>query len=249
MKLMSCAAVRRRLAAYYDRELPIRDVIDIETHLNDCQPCVRELKGFEAMGAALRLVAAPAPADDWTGLQPGVISRMRAEQQQSWPARVGRMFDDLHLVWIGLASTTATFLCAAAVLSMLHFATTERRDDSLAALIAVYAAPYGSDINPIRFDSRISVPTVPENGVVFATLENATSGLDCEVAMAAQVSREGLVSGLELLGEAPDQREAAGLLRALAGGRLEPARFSGEPAAVNLVWLVAHTTVKGKYRS
>lgn len=248
MTLLSCAAVRRRLPAYYDRELPVPELIAVETHVQDCPPCGRELRELEVVGSALRLVAAPAPADDWTGLQPGVISRMRAEQQESWTARVGRMFDDLHLVWIGLASTAATFLCAAAVLSMLHVAPTERREDSLAALISAMAAPYGSDLNPIRFDSRIRVPTVPDDSVIYATLENATAGVDREVALAAQVSREGLVSGLEVLGSGSDERETAGLLRALAGGRLEPARFSGEPAAVNLVWLVAHTTVRGKSR-
>lgn len=249
MTLLGCAAVMRRLPAYYDRELPVQELISIESHVQDCARCAAELRGLETIGSALRLVAAPAPADDWTGLQPGVISRMRAEQQESWAARVGRMFDDLHLVWIGLASTAATFLCAAAVLSMLHFAPTERRDDSLAALISAMAAPYGSDINPIRFDSRIQVPTLPGDSVIYATLEQeASAGGDGEVALAAQVSREGHVAGLEVLGPAY-QPETAGLLRALARGRLEPAQFSGEPAAVNLVWLVAHTTVKGKYRS
>ena len=42
----------------------------------------------------------------------------------------------MHLVWIALASTAATFLCGAIVLGMLHFASPER-DDSLRAMIAV----------------------------------------------------------------------------------------------------------------
>lgn len=249
MTLLSCAAVQRRLHAFYDRELPVREQIAIESHIDDCPPCARELRGLTAVGDALRLVAAPAPADDWTGVQPGVISRMRAEAQESWTARVGRFFDDLHLVWIGLASTVATFICAATVLTMLHMASMDRRQDSLAAIFAAMSAPYGSDLNPIRFDSRIRMPTVPEDGVVYATLENAVAHDDHEVALAASVTRDGVVSGLEVLGRAEYRRETQDLLQALTRARLEPARFGGAPAAVNLVWLVAHTTVKGKVRS
>ena len=91
---------------------------------------------FGSIGDELRAAAAPAPSGDWTGLQPGVISRMRAEEHESLPARANRMFEDMHLVWIGLASTAATFLLRRVVLSMLQFASPERAD-SLAAVIAV----------------------------------------------------------------------------------------------------------------
>ncbi len=248
MTFLSCAAVRRRLQAFYDRELPVREQIAVETHVSECPPCGRELRELETIGNALRLVAAPAPADDWKGVQPGVISRMRAERNESLAARAGRMFDDLHLVWIGMASTAATFLCAATVLSMLQFAPQERRQDSLAAVIAIMAAPYGSDINPFRFDSRIQPPSVPDRGAVYDTLESQVADADSEVAFAASVNREGRVSGLEVLGNAPDLR-ARDLMEGLTDARLEPAQFDGAPVAANLVWLVAHTTVKGKIRS
>ena len=48
----------------------------------------------------------------------------------------------MHLVWIGLASTAATFLCGAVVLGMLHYASPER-EDSLRALITVMARAVG----------------------------------------------------------------------------------------------------------
>ena len=38
----------------------------------------------------------------------------------------------------------------------------------------------------------------------------------------------------------------ANLLNALSQGRLEPAQYGDTPVAVNLVWLVARTTVKGR---
>lgn len=122
MTLLTCAAVQRRLQAFHDRELQVADLIAIEGHLHDCPPCARDLTELQTVGNALRLAAAPAPSDDWTGVRSSVISRMRAEAHESWTACVRRAFDDLHLLWIGLASTAATCLCAAAVLSMLHFA-------------------------------------------------------------------------------------------------------------------------------
>ena len=244
MTLLTCAAVRRRLQAFYDRELAVRELISIEAHLHDCPPCARDLHVLQRVGAALRAAAAPAPSDDWTGLRSSVISRMRAEAHESWTARAGRAFDDLHLVWIGLASTVATIVCSGVVLSMLHFASPERQD-SLAAVIAVMAAPSGSDLNPARLDGRIRVPSVPENGVVYAALESSAMEGDLVVPLSAIVTREGRVSGLEILNKDQDLREAA-LVDKLSRGRLEPARFGGSPVAVNLVWLVAHTTVKPK---
>jgi hypothetical protein len=244
MTLLTCAAVRRRLQAFYDRELAVRELISIEAHLHDCPPCARDLHILQNIGQALRAAAAPAPSDDWTGLRSSVISRMRAEAHESWAARAGRAFDDLHLVWIGLASTVATIICSGIVLSMLHFASPERQD-SLAAVIAVMAAPSGSDLNPARLDGRIRVPSVPENGLVYAALESSAMEGDLVVPLSAIVTREGRVSGLEILNKDQDLREAA-LVDKLSRGRLEPARFGGSPVAVNLVWLVAHTTVKPK---
>ena len=179
MTLLTCAAVRRRLPTFHDDELPIADTIAVETHVKDCARCAQELSGLRDIRDALRLAAAPGPADDWTGLQPGVMSRMKAEEQESWTARAGRLLDDLHLVWIGLAATTATFLCGALVLGMLHYASPER-DDSLAAVIAVVAAPYGTELNPIRsFGSYISVPTVPAKGAMADTREATSLTFPC----------------------------------------------------------------------
>ena len=248
MTLLTCATVRRRLQAFYDRELPVPDLIAVEAHVQVCPPCTSELRELQEVGDALRMAAAPGPSDDWTGLRSGVISRMSAEAHESWTARAARAFDDLHLVWIGLASTAATILCASAVLSMLHFASPER-NNSLAAMIMVYEAPSGSDLNPARLDGSIRVPSVPENGIVYATLENSVLEDDRVLPLSAVVTREGRVSGLELLSNDHDLHDVTALLSALSRGRLEPAQSHGSPVAVNLVWLVAHTTVRGKSRS
>ena len=78
MTLMTCSAVRRRLNAFYDRELPIQELIAIEGHVGTCPPCTRELRAISSIGDGLRLAAAPGPADDWTGLRQRLVSELAA---------------------------------------------------------------------------------------------------------------------------------------------------------------------------
>jgi hypothetical protein len=245
MTLLTCAAVLRRLAAFHDRELPIQDLIAIEGHVTGCPPCARELRELRAVGDALRQAAAPAPADDWTGLQSGVISRMRAEAHESWTARASRMFDDMHLIWIGVASTVATFACGAVVLSALQFASPER-GDSLAAMITVISAPSGSDLNPVRVDQFLQVPSVPLRGPIEVMLAQPISHDELVLALSAVVTRDGRVSGVSVLNNERPTRDIRPILDVLARARLEPGRLGKSPVAVNLVWLLAHTTVKAK---
>jgi hypothetical protein len=249
MTVLSCSVVRPLLAAFHDDELAIDQRVAIQGHLHDCPACLLELRTVEDVADAVRLASARAPRDEWTGLQSGVISRMRAEAHESWAARVSRLFDDMHLVWIGLASTAATFVCGAAVLGMLQFASPER-DDSLAAIIAVAAAPSGSDLNPmsLSLDDRIQAPSVPEDGFVRAALESSGSGREMMLAFSAVITREGRIHGLEVLGNDHDHRQVAPFIDALSRGRLEPARYGADPIAVNLVWFVEHMTVKAKLR-
>jgi hypothetical protein len=250
MTLMTCASVRRRLQCYHDRELPVREMIAVESHLGGCPPCAHDLTNLQYIGDALRLAAAPGPADDWAGLQPGVISRMRAEHTQSWTARAQRFIDDVHLVWIGLASAAATLVLAGSILSILH--TRPNRDDSLAAWLHVLGAPMGSDLNPATLDGRglhlgptpVLAPTVPQDGVVFASLENVNIPDDVVVPLSLRVSREGTVNDVQMLDRSANGREIYELVNGISKGRLEPASYGGSPVAVNLVWLLAHTTVK-----
>ncbi len=243
---LTCSAVRRRLPAFYDRELPVPDMIAIGGHVADCPPCASELRDLKRVGEVLRLAAAPAPADDWTGVQSGVISRMRAEAHESWTAKAGRMFDDLHLLWIGLAATAATFLCGAVALSALHFASPDR-DDSLRSMLAVVSAPAGSDLNPITADLFLTAPSVPNQGPIEAMLAQPVySHDDLVLAFSAVVTREGRLSRVSVLNNERHPKEVNALLDVFARGRLEPGRVGASAVAVNLVWLLAHTTVKAK---
>jgi hypothetical protein len=256
MMRSACSTVQRNLPAFHDRELPIPDLIAIESHVQECHPCARELRELQELTEALRLAAAPGPADDWTGLQPGVIGRMRAEAHESWTARAGRFFDDLHLIWIGFAATAATVLCSAVALSALHFAP-ERRIDSLAAALAVMAAPTGSNLNPVRLDERlgprysplvdyIRAPSVPREGPMEAMLLTPVSEEELMLAFSAVVTREGRISRVSVLTNDSGRREIDMILEGISQARLEPASVGGDTIAVNLVWLLTHTTVKAK---
>lgn len=258
---LTCTAVRQRLAAFHDDELPLQERIAVQSHVNVCEPCLAELQErYEAVGTALRLAAAPGPADDWTGLTPGVIGRMRAEANQTWMARFARTFDDLHLVWIGLAATAGTLFCGAVVLGLLHYASPER-SDSLRAVISVMNAPLGSNLNPANLDDfimsstsmsvprPIQAPTVPRDGVIRASLERSGAEGELTAAFSAVITREGNISGVELLADTGRRRQVQQLMQEISAGRLEPARYGTDPVAVTCVWLVEHMTVKAKQRS
>ncbi len=154
----------------------------------------------------------------------------------------------MHLVWIGLASTAATLICGGVVLSMLQFASPER-GDSLRAVIAVMSAPLGSDLNPARLDGFISAPsTVPGDDIIQATLAGSSSRDEGVLPLSVTVTREGRVRGVSLLDNEYDHDYAV-ILDAMSRAKLQPAQGGGGPVAVSLVWLLAHTTVKGKISS
>jgi len=246
MTVLSCSVVRHMLPAFHDNELAVEERVAMQGHLHGCTECQDELQTYYEVGAAVRLAAARAPREEWTGLQSGVISRMRAEQHESWTAQVSRMFDDMHLVWIGLAATAATILCGAIVLSMLRFASPER-EDSLRAMITIVSAPSGSNLNPASLDGlMIQAPSVPEDGIVPASLERSGAEGELVLAFSAVITREGAISGMEALGEGRGRRQVTRLISEISRGRLEPARYGTDPIAVNLVWLVEHMTVTGK---
>jgi hypothetical protein len=63
------------------------------------------------------------------------------------------------------------------------------------------------------------------------------------------VTREGELQDIAVLTHDHDQRDVTSILDAISQTRLEPAQQGGAPVAVGLVWLLAHTTVKGKISS
>jgi len=249
--LLSCAAVRRRLAAYHDRELSVHDQIAVRAHLDGCPPCMAECRALAEMGESLRCAAAwhALPPGATAGLAGGVVSRIAAEAEQSVSSQVRRAFEDMHLVWAGLSAAGATVVCAALLFTIGYFAPPERAD-SLSGVLSALAAP-GSDRNPIRIDDRVSPPRVSRDTPVPAALVNAPPAEDDLVlALAAVVTQEGRIRDPEvLLANHPDRETVVRMMNAVVQARFEPASYRGSPVAVNLVWLLTHTTVRAKAHS
>ena len=109
-------------------------------------------------------------------------------------------------------------------------------------MIAVISAPSGSDLNPVRNDQFLQVPTVPERGPIEFVLAQPVSRDELVLALNAVVMQDGRLSGLSVIGTEPHPASSADPERCPARARAGPPGAS--PVAVNLVWLLAHTTVK-----
>jgi hypothetical protein len=249
MKAITCIVARRKLQAYHDRELAVGDEIAVASHLEWCSVCADTFADLQLLGAALRETAPgrrALPRDEAAGFTAAVVNRMDAEHDQSLIVRVRDMFDDMHLVYAGLGATAATMVCIVIMLGMMRFATSER-PDSLAAIVNILANP-GSNLNPVAIDSRVQMPRALDG-----TLSSSSSPQeDAVFALAAVVTREGTIANLEMLRTggrqgASQTKAADALMDAMSRARFEPAQLAGLPVAVNMVWVVAHTTVRGKH--
>jgi len=256
MHARQCADVREQLEAFHDGELSIDEQVAVQGHLGECVACALLAAELDELSRSLRDVASAqhAPAEV-IGVSRNVIERLRVEAQFSVGARLSALFQDMHLVWAGLGATLAMFICIIGSASVLHAASQER-PDSLAALIAVLANP-GSNANPVSLDAEMMVPRArSEMGV-------GLSGEDAAFALAAVVTREGRIQNLEVLAAEyastlkVKPEVVVAMLNEASRAQFEPAqarapvcRFNtqacGVAVAVNLVWLVTSTTVKGR---
>jgi Putative zinc-finger len=173
-----------------------------------------------------------------------VISRVKAERAESLSSRVGRLFEDLHLVWAALAASTAVATCAAIVAGVLYFAPRER-SDSLAAVLAALAAP-GSDRNPMLLDRTIALPRFDEAPVI-ENMPLTTEGTDVMLTVSGVVTRDGRVTFPSLLSSPYSLAEDLRVINQVSATRFEPAMRDGAPVAVSLVWLLERTTVRANF--
>jgi Putative zinc-finger len=245
MNPIRCRQARRLLASYHDGELTMDVAVTVQGHLRSCPSCLAERRRLAEVGALLRAGVAARGPEERGRLERHVLARLQAERQMSWRGSFNRLFEDLHLVWAAAGATAATVLILCAVVATLALAT-RTQPLSMAAMLGALAAP-GSDLNPVSVDDRMLLPRSAPDAMVDAVLLDGPEGV---VAMAAVVTREGRVRNLSLLRDAQarevNEREALDLLEAASQARFEPARAGGAPVAVNLVWVVARTTVRGK---
>jgi anti-sigma factor RsiW len=249
---LGCDAARGMLHEFVDRELPIADQVAVEAHLRWCDTCRAHVEDLGYIGGLLRrraavLIGATDEAPALAVMQSEVVARIDAEHEQSLPVRTREMLKDMRLFWPALGATTALLICLSAVTGVSNILRGVR-PDSMAALISLLANP-GSDENPLVLDERMLAPRTLDIGSGLASLCG-----DAEFAVAAVVTREGRVSNYSLLQtphERPGRRDGAShvddmsaLSDAVRQSRFTPAQTPDGAVAVNVVWLLARTTVK-----
>ncbi len=248
MKVLTCAATRRRLEAFHDGELPFGDQIAVSSHLEWCSTCAATFGELQAVRDVLRTAApgrsglSAAVENEEKRFQLDVVSRAQAEQSLSFGSVVREMFEDMHFVYAGMGAVGAAVVCAVIMLGMMRAVTVRAVDPFVA----------GSNQNPLLLlGGELQMPRfIGEEG--FASTHDALDDDDHVLAFSAIVTREGRVANVELLqvpgsGGMPllESKHVSELLGVASRARFEPASRAGSPVAVNMVWIMAHTTVRG----
>jgi hypothetical protein len=257
MRAITCTTARRRLGAFHDEELTIREQIVVSAHLHGCEACSDELAELRLLRAALR-DALPGRSAVWrqeeAGFQAGLVNRMRAEQAESLPVRMRAMFDDMHFVYAGVGAVAAALVCLTVTVTMYRFAMMIAQPDSLPAIVHLVPTPEADLRQLPSFDLSSPVPISAHVLMPRALDEAFPINLhdDAVLTLAAVLSREGQMSNIEVVhsmaGKGGGQLADAAIgsvMGAMSRARFEPARVDGLPVAVNMVWLVAQTTVRG----
>jgi len=215
---IACGRVRKHLGAFVDGELGGAERLRVAHHLAACASCADEHQSIRDVGEMLRATAPSAPAwVDLTGLASGVITRMGAEDAQSWRAMFGRAIEDWHWTLVGAGSITAAFASILFVSVVCWFSPAASRDDSLAALLNNLGTPAGTLVMMATPVGRDQVPRLmqfdngaegPDTGAR-ATLPAGFSG----------PSESDLVLALSQAVVSPDGRMSD--LRSMSQGRAE----------------------------
>jgi hypothetical protein len=243
----TCRRARRALEAFHDGELPVADQVAVQAHLSLCASCAAERSRLAGFGMSMRQAMSDPMLEDAQTVGRRVLVTLPVIRELSWRRQLASMFEDMHLVWAAMGASAATLVCVAAALGLMRL-TLREKPASMKAILVAMADP-GSNRNPLAPDGRLLMPTASLAGMVDPPMLDREDAL---VALAAVVTREGTVRNLELLlqdaGHAPAGDRAIGaLLDAVSQTRFEPARaLGGAPVAVNMVWLVAQTRVRGK---
>jgi hypothetical protein len=241
MMAQACRTIRRQLSAFHDGELPVGEQIAVEAHLRECPACAVEMRELDELGSCLRAgaLATEFQPEELDGLPSSVISRMKAEDDESISGRTGRLFEDLHLVWAALGAAGATVACVAVIYLISWWA---------------ILPPPGYNKNPAVPNAAMNLPSASLN-TTFPSEPLLDEG-DLLLLVDAVVSRDGRVTKFEQIqpdggvkGPTKEERQAVlALLDVMAKTKFQPARYAGSPVpvAVNMVWLYASLTVKGK---
>jgi len=241
-QLDTCLAVQSHLEAFADGELRGDVLRRVSEHVEGCDDCGAFVESVQNVGGALRGISpTDEDFDQLAGLADGVVSRIRAEERESWRGRFERATDDLHWVVVGAGSVAAAFLTALSV-SVVMYSSVEQRADSLASVLNTAASP-----PQIVFTTIMPASLAPDS-IVGANGED-----DVEFANLAEVNRDGHVMSLQSVPlasngiSASDSQPVVNQLRGLRFA--QPERTSLDPDARQFIWLHTATEVRGTQMS
>jgi anti-sigma factor RsiW len=128
---VSCKLTQRFVPGYVDGELDLSRTIEMETHLQVCAECARELERLQALRAALRHGALAYAAPE--GLRERIQSSMRTSIPTNVPERASGWHPLQFLRWAGAFAVLA--LCAVTAWQLLPGLRGRTSDQQLAAEI------------------------------------------------------------------------------------------------------------------
>lgn len=228
-----CAWVRTHLNAFADGELRGDVLRSVSQHVDCCEDCAARVLEIGELGNLLRDgVAFESFPPDLAGLADGVVSRIRAEDHESWRGVFERATDDLHWVMVGVGSVAAAFL-SALIVSVVVQSGVGQRGDSLAAMLNTLAA------TPLELGHATGMPG-----------DLAALGIDdVQLTSLAEVNDDGHVLHLKLLSNL-DERDATILLTEMRRMRFaqQQDRRMTDPTGRQVVLLYSATEVRGKIK-
>jgi hypothetical protein len=249
---VGCETVRGWLDAFADRELPVTEQVVVESHLRCCRTWSARIEDLRFVGTlmrrrARRLAQRPDEFRGLAALREQVLAQVGAERSVARRWR-DTMSEGLFF-WPAVGACFAAVLCLCVALAVLHAASTER-PESLAAMIDSLSNP-GSDRNPMRLDGGFLVPRAVDASVALEDFGDD----EAVVTLATVVSRDGTIATYEVLQSVSQSRRPAAKGREVNGlaemlGAVKQSRFmpaqapGGRVVAVNMVWLLARTTVR-----
>lgn len=254
---VGCEAVRGWLDAFVDGELPVASQVVVETHVRHCETCAARVEDQRTLGTFLRHRArrcqqAPETARQLAAMRAQVLATVGADRPliARWRDATAEGLAEGLFLWPALGASAGVALCLCIAFGVLQAASTES-PESLAAMIESLSDP-GSDRNPMRLDGTFLVPRALDASVAL----EGFGGDEAALTLSTVVSRDGTIATYELLqsgrealtgapGSAGGNEELAAMLGAVKQSRFAPAQAPGERVvAVNMVWLLARTTVR-----
>jgi len=255
---LGCQGARDMLEPLVDGELPMSEQVALEAHLRWCDTCRARVEDIRLIGSALRL-GSDASAADYTDaaaratMYDEVVMRVGAERTQSLAHQWREVFTDMRYLWPAFGATAAVVVCVCAS-TLVNQIVRAERPNSMAAMIEIMANP-GSDQNPLHLESGMLAPRPLDVSPALAAIPDE----EAVYAVAAVVTREGRVSNYELLqwvreplanpASASESDEVIAVLDAVKHSRFEPAQTVDGVVAVNMVWVLARTTVKASAKT